>query len=249
MTATTNTERVSVSRDIPGVGKLDFEQTEKRREYWLLPEGGQRRRKLPSVTEVLRATWPGSEGLLNWQGRLGNSEAKRVRDEASAVGRDTHRFIETFLSTGVLLGFGDFPENRMPYLQGAARFLWQYQPRPTPEGIERLVCHPEHGYAGRLDFLGYLADEPDTLTLLDYKTSAAGNIYAKGHVQGCAYALADERGGGDSAERIGVLGINSEGKHRLAWTPMKEAMQVWADVLPYYRSGRALERALGEGGL
>src|SRR4051812_3911783 len=239
MSATTNAERVSVTRDIPGVGRLDFEQTEKRRDYWLLADGGQRRTNLPSVTAILRRTWPGSERLLNWQGSLGNSEAKRVRNEAAEVGRDTHRFIETFLRTGELLGFGDFPENRKPYLQGAAQFLFEHQPRPVPDGVERLVCHPEHRYAGRLDLLAVLKDS-GALTLLDYKTSAAGNIYAKGHVQGCGYSLADARCGGDPVERIGVVGINSEGRYRIAWTPVKEAGQVWADILTYYRSGRAL---------
>jgi hypothetical protein len=246
--AIVNTAQASATRAIPGIGRLDFEQTKSRRDYWLLRDGNQRRQRLPSVTEILRACWPGSDRLLNWQGALGNTEAKRVRDEAADIGRDTHRFLEAFLRDGELLGFDAFPENRKPYLQGAAGFIFRYEPRPVADGIERLLCHPEEGYAGRVDFIGHLADQPDTLTLLDYKTSAAGNIYAKGHVQGCAYGLADERCGGDPIERIGVVGINSQGAHRIVWTPMREAMDVWASILPYYRTVRALERALGEGG-
>lgn len=239
------TLRANTSRDIPGIGRIDFEQTDKRREYWLLPEGKERRVKLPSVTTILRATWPGSEGLLQWRGRLGNAEAKRVSDESMAIGNDVHRFIEVWLTTGKVLGFGDFPENRKPFLQGAVKFLVEHEPTAMIGGVEKLVCHPEHKYAGRLDTLGVLKDS-DALTLLDYKTSAGGNIYAKGHVQGWAYAMADHRCGGERVERIMVVGISGDGTFRVVETPQSEASDVWSDVLTYYGSMTRLLKALGE---
>jgi hypothetical protein len=244
MTATA-AEHTALARDVAGVGRIEFEESEKKRDYWLLPEGGQRRARMPSVTEILRATWPGSEGLLNWQGSIGNAEAKRVRGESTAIGKDVHAFIESYLRTGDLLGFGNFPENRKPFLKGAVKVLIAHQPEAVSDGVERLVCHPEHRYAGRLDTIAILNDSAD-VTLLDYKTSAGGNLYAKAHVQGAAYAMADHRCGGERVERIGVVGISGNGEFRIAWTPIEEATKVWTDVLTYYKSLQALLKVVAE---
>lgn len=241
MTATA--EATVVSREIPGIGRLDFEP--KPHDYFLLPEGRQRRISFPTVTEILRATWPAGESLLNWYGNLGVAKAREARNEAAAIGTDTHRFIETFLRTGALLGFGHFPENRKPFLQGAARFLIEHEPRPVTDGIERLVCHPELRYAGRLDLLCVLKD-CGALTLLDYKTSAGGNLYAKHHAQLAGYSIADHRCGGERIERYGVVGINGEGHVRIVWTPVDEAVVCWKDIVTYYGSMRALLKELGE---
>jgi hypothetical protein len=237
-------EKVAISREIAGVGRLDFEQNANRRAYLLLPEGKERRATYPSVTEIIRACWPAGESLLNWQGSIGNKKAKEVRDESAAIGTDTHRFIETYLSTGSPLTFDQFPENRRPFLVGAAKFLGQYQPEPIHEGMERLICHPELKYAGRLDFLGILNDSP-ALTLLDYKTSAGGNFYAKAHAQLAGYALADKRCGGETIERYGVVGINGQGDMQIVWTPVDQAQDCWLQIITYYTAMRALLTALG----
>jgi hypothetical protein len=168
-----------------------------------------------------------------------------VRNESAAIGKDVHSFIESYLRTGDLLGFGHFPENRKPFLKGAVKFLIAHQPEAVSDGVERLVCHPEHKYAGRLDTIGILNDRAD-LTLLDYKTSAGGNLYAKAHVQGAAYAMADHRCGGERVERIGVVGISGDGEFRIAWTPITEATEVWTDVLTYYKSLQSLLKVVAE---
>src|SRR4051812_44030565 len=97
MSATTNADNVSVSREIRGVGRLDFEQSERRRDYWLLPEGAQRRTRLPSVTSILRDTWP-KPALLEWYAREPNASA--ILKTASERGKAVHRFVETYLTTG-----------------------------------------------------------------------------------------------------------------------------------------------------
>lgn len=240
MTATA--EQGTASRVIAGVGRLDF--TEKGHAYRLLPEGRERRVAYPSVTEIIRATWPAGESLLNWQGGVGNKKAKEIREESSAIGRDTHRFIETYLTTGTLLDWKQFPENRLPYLQGAVRFLMDHDPVASHEGVERLVCHPDLKYAGRLDFVGILNDS-SALTLLDYKTSAGGNLYAKAHAQLAAYSIADLRCGGEPIERFGVVGINGEGRMQIVWTPINEALACWQLIVTYYDAMRNLLAALG----
>src|SRR3954469_19897183 len=123
--------REAQTREIPGVGRLDFEQTEKRREYWLLPEGKQRRAKLPSVTTILGNVWS-DQSLLQWA--MHDPTARQQRDEGIVRGLDCHRFIETYLRDGTLLGFSEFAPGSKPFLQAAARFLIEREPEPVSDG-------------------------------------------------------------------------------------------------------------------
>jgi hypothetical protein len=235
-TATT----AGVSREIPGIGRLDH--TEDPHAYWLLPEGGQRRTRLPSVTGVIGDTWS-DRALLEWYMREPN--AREARDEGMARGSDAHRFIEHFLKTGELLPMTDFEPQRRPYIQAAAKFIFERDPQPVADGVERLVCHPEMRYAGKLDLLAVLNDSP-ALTLLDYKTNPAGNVYAKAHVQLLAYAAADRRCGGELVERCAVVGLNGEGDYRLVHTPMDEAGAAWLTAVAHRNAINTLLKALGE---
>lgn len=238
--ATTTAVTDTISREIEGVGRLDF--IESTHAYWLLPEGGQRRTRLPSVTGILGDTWS-DRALLEWYMREPN--ARELRDEGQARGTDTHRFIETYLREGVLLPFSDFEPQRRPYIQGAARFIFEHDPRPIEDGVERLVCHPELRYAGRLDTLAILNDSP-ALTLLDYKTNPNGNVYAKAHVQVLGYAVADRRCGGDPIERCAVVGLTDQGDYHLVRTPMDEASRVWASAIAHATEIKALTKALAD---
>jgi hypothetical protein len=240
MAATVNTERVSVSRDIPGIGRLDFEQTDKRREYWLLPEGNQRRVRLPSVTTILRDTWPKPQ-LLEWYAREGNASA--ILAAASARGKSVHRFIETYFRDGILLPFSEFDPAIRPWLQGAARFIWERQPEPAQDGVERLVCHPELRYAGRLDLLAREAGDSQ-LTLWDFKTNPQGNVYAEAHVQAWAYALADFKCGGEPIGRRAVVGLSERGTYEVVQSP--DAEELWGLLIQTRESMRNYLRLVGE---
>jgi hypothetical protein len=239
---TATTEHASLTREIPGVGRLEFHETDKRREYRLLPEGKERRVKLPSVTTILGNVWS-DQGLLQWVMREPN--ARQVRDAGVARGKDCHRFIETYLRDGVLLKFSDFDPEIKPYLQAAARFIFEREPEPVTDGVERLICHPELRYAGRLDLLATLNDSP-ALTLLDYKSNPQGRVYAKAHAQLMGYAVADRRCGGEPIERCAVVGLTGEGAYRLVETPMDEAAQVWLQAVDYDGTIKRLLKALGE---
>jgi len=234
MSTTTNTDNVSASRDIPGVGRLDFEQTERSRSYWLLPAGGQRRTRLPSVTSILRDTWPKPQ-LLEWYART--PDASAVLKNASERGKAVHRFIETYLTTGNFLDFAEFPEDYWPYLRGAASFLWEYD--PIPVSVELLVCHPEIGFAGRHDLLAEIGGQ---LTLVDYKTNPKGAVYPEAHVQCHAYALADERCGGVKVERTLIVGIGEDGSTNVV--PGADASKMWGSVMDFYRTMKRFEKAL-----
>ena len=228
------------SRTIPGVGRLDFHESEKRREYWLLPEGNTRRNRLPSVTGILRDTWP-KPALLQWYARLG-TEAKTALEEAALRGKAVHKFVETFCKTGDLLDFADFPVAWHGYLRGAATFLWTFDPQVV--AVERLVCHPEMRYAGRLDLIAYLADAPELLTLVDFKSNPKGVVYNEAHVQAVGYRMADERCGGDKIARTIVVGIDENGAVKPVVGNDHEARKVWASALDFYAQLKRLEKAL-----
>lgn len=244
---TMNAERVTASRVIAGVGRLDFEQTETRngkgrRDYWFLPEGGQRRVRLTSVTGILRDTWP-KTALYEWYMREGAGAAAILAD-SQARGKAVHRFLETYLRDGVILPFSDFEPHYKPWLQGAARFIFEEDPQPVADGVERLVCHPELRYAGRPDLIATSRSFPE-LTVFDYKSNAEGNVYAEAHVQTWAYALADYRCGGDPIKHRVAVGINDQGKFRLVQGPDAEA--VWGHTLTFNNSMKSFVRVLGGG--
>jgi len=227
MAVDTRAERV-----IPGIGTLSFEQEPYRR-YWLLPDGGQRRRRLPSVTSILSDVIA-KPGLVKWAARLGPAY-DRARDEAAARGTAIHAFIEHYLQTGELL---DPPDEHAPYVHAAAAFLWQYDPRPL--AVELLVCHPELGYAGRLDLI---AEIDGAATLLDFKTNPAGRIYPEAHVQAYAYELANERCAGLDIERTLLVGIGDSGAFQVV--EGVDTAKTWGAVLALYGELKQLERRLG----
>jgi hypothetical protein len=235
---TAATESVHLEREIRGVGTLQFVQSEKRREYWLLPEGGERRRRIPSVTTILRKTWPKPE-LLAWYAREG-SNVEAVLAEAAARGTNAHTFVETFMRTGDLMPFDSFPEDHHGYLQGVARFLFDYAPEPI--AVERLVVHPELNYAGRLDLIATLDDEPGLPTLLDFKTNPKGRIYPEAHVQGHAYALADERCGEPRVGRVALVGIAEDGTYRFQLGA--DASKIWGACQDMFKTMARFEKEL-----
>lgn len=238
-----NVERVSATRVIPGVGQLDFEQTDQRRDYWFKPEGNVRRTHLDSTTGVIRDVWAKPE-LVNWAAKLGRTMYE-VREEGIARGKRIHLFVETYLRDGVLMPFSDFEPGDKPWLQNAAAFIFEQDPQPAPDGVERLVCHPELKYAGRPDLIATIRKWPGELALLDYKTSPAGNIYAEGHLQTWAYALADFRCGGEPIKRRAIVGIPGEGKYRIVESP--DAEELWQLALQFRAALRSFQKKVGEG--
>lgn len=236
----TNAEDVTVARELPGIGLLEFVQSEKSRAYWLTPDGHTRRTRLPSVTGILRDTWPKPQ-LLEWYAREG-ANAATVLSAASVRGKAVHRFIETFLTTGELLAFDDFPPEYRGYLTGAARFLWETDPRPMPGGVERLVCHPELRYAGRPDLVALI---DGAVTLVDFKSNPKGVIYKEAHVQTVAYVNADHRCGGEPIERTLLVGLGDDGSVNPVPGNLNEAKKVWGAVLDFHGQLKRLDKALG----
>lgn len=262
MTAT-RPEDVRIEREIPGIGNLIFEQTHNRdgstraRDYWLLPEGAQHRRRMGSVTEILAETWPTSHQMQEWMKREGLN-ANNLRDAGARRGTTIHSFIERYLVEGDLLPFAEFPADYLPFFEACAHFLWEHDPELVD--TERLVCHPELGYAGRLDTIMtlrrvcgeeacYCAPFVGVPTLWDYKTSAGGRVYLKAHAQVGAYHMADERcrsgdAGSGAIEKMAILGISENGRYTIVESPIEDSKKLWVAALDFHREMGRFERAL-----
>jgi len=239
MTATA-TEPTRLERVVAGIGTIFYEEKRdragrERRNYWLLPEGGTRRQSLTSVTTILRGTWP-KPGLLEWYAREGEG-VDTALERASARGRAVHKFVEVFMTTGDILPFDAFPSDYAPYLQAIARFLWEYDPKPI--AVERLVAYPEFGYAGRLDLIAALDDEP---TLLDFKSNPKGRIYSEAHVQAHAYRIAEKKCGGVDVARVALVGVAEDGTYNVV--AGADASKMWGSVLDFYKTLGRFEREL-----
>lgn len=238
-------EATRLERAIAGVGVVEFEQTfhadgrTRRREYWFTPEEGVRRRRVPSVTGILRDTWPPSEGLRRWWTKQGEA-GPGLLEEAAQRGTAVHRFIEQYLTTGEIDSF-DADEQLLPYLQAAAAFLWEYEPQPLE--VEQLVVHPEYGYAGRPDLVAVVRDVP---TLLDFKSNPEGRIYPEAHVQTTAYAAARERCGDPPTEQTLLVGLAASGEFSVVRG--LDVPKVWGAVLAFHEQIKRLEKALNGGG-
>lgn len=138
--------------------------------------------------------------------------AEAVRDDAADRGKAIHAGFEGLARTGAIPNPADYPEAWRPWLQGAMR-AWLAL-RPEAVEIEHMVCHPELGYAGRLDLIAVCDDVAGDglgrcLTLVDYKTGK-GKVYDRAHYQTRLYEIA-ARYEGLEIPRIIVVGIDDEG--------------------------------------
>lgn len=232
------TTATELSRVIPGIGLVEFEETETRRNYWFTPEGGKRRQRMPSVTSILRQTWP-KPALLEWYAKHG-AHAETLLEQAAARGKAVHKFVEVYMATGELMDMADFAEDYRPYLRGVAAFLWDYDPQPL--AVEQLIVHPEMRYAGRLDLIAGIRDK---VTLLDFKSNPRGRVYTEAHVQATAYAIANERCGDGVIDQTLVVGISDSGEYN----PVigGDGAKLWGAVLAFYGEVKRFERAIGEG--
>src|SRR5262245_45809316 len=92
-----------LERQVDGLGLIQFEQTfnedgtNKRRDYWFTADGNTRRRRMASVTGILRETWP-KPALLQWYARHGTG-AETLLEEASRRGTAVHRFVQHYMET------------------------------------------------------------------------------------------------------------------------------------------------------
>lgn len=135
--------------------------------------------------------------------------ADRARDTAAERGLNVHACLEHYMLTGEPPNPADSIPEHHGYLRALTRWLLDVD--PEPEAVESLVCHPEDGYAGRLDLRAHIGG---TLYTADVKTQEKGGIYLAAHAQVNLYERAARRCGDTPAERLLVVVFADNGEYR-----------------------------------
>lgn len=117
----------------------------------------------PSVTTITSLL--AKPALYSWYGKVGNAEAKRIKDESTAFGRDVHGGVEAYLKGEKYLN-----ETEAAHQLVAGFVEWFEKQNIKPVAIEEHLKSTEHRYHGTFDFV---AEVNGVLTLCDLKTNNA----------------------------------------------------------------------------
>jgi hypothetical protein len=260
-------EDVRLAREVEGVGLLEFEQRVNGwRAYNFTPPGG-RRVRLPSVTTILGAVMP-KQALLDWYEARGAEGAVILEREglltdvppdmaievvrargvgasdfakiAAKRGVDVHGILQRYCETGDFPGASEYPEDYRGYIKGLAKWLIKADPQPV--ATERLIVHPENGYAGRTDLRAsvYGVD-----TLCDLKTNRRAQLYPEAALQLAGYADAEERCGDGYPSRLLAVAVGPDGSFSEG-RPSVGVQEAWRRALAHYHSLQGVEFARAE---
>jgi hypothetical protein len=191
--------------------------------------------RLPSVTQVLSASWAKGDALVQWawtQGKNGQ-DWKQVRDDAGTIGTIAHELVLSKIG-------GAAPQEWAPSELRAARVPahhaagWMDGHTFEPLVVEEALVSGKLGYGGTPDWYGIMDGVP---TLLDIKTSA--RPYVSHYVQLAAYIkLLEERG--HKVDRAGILILPKQMAGHPRWEQM-EGVQIdrmkaaWDAVFNLYK--------------
>jgi genome maintenance exonuclease 1 len=227
-------DAVTVVREIPEVGALEYVERPKSRGYYLRRHGEQTRERLVSVTGVLNVL--AKPALIRWaeeKGAAGAVRAERMgelvdvdpseavhrvralglgadaaRNEAAGRGLDTHSVLETWMTEGEPPNVADYPADVRGYIQGVAR--WLIAEAPELIWAERIVCHPRLRYAGRADLRARIGGRD---VIVDLKTNRSGTSYPEAHIQVAAYTAAEVECGEDPPDGTLVVCVGPDGTY------------------------------------
>ncbi len=158
--------------------------------------------RLPSVTQVLGASWSKGDALIAWANREGleGRSHTAARDAAATVGTIAHELALSGMggASPDLSGFSEsaIKAARIPHLHALG---WIDAHDVQGILVEQPLSSGKLGYGGTPDWYGLL---DGVLTVLDIKTSKG--IYPSHFVQCAAYAALLEDAG-HQVERIAVL--------------------------------------------
>lgn len=247
---------VYLTRELSDGGLIEYEErTTGYRAYWYTPADRVERIRFPSVTTILGRI--SSEGaLLDWYEARGAEAAIRlerdgylahiapehavdaVRDagmgakatasSAADRGKRVHAVLQAWAETGVVPNPITFPEDDRGYIRGLMRWLLHADPEPT--AVERIVCHPEFGYAGRMDLRARCHGGE---FVIDLKTNRRCQIYRKACLQALGYHVADVRCGADPADGELLVALGPDGTYAEGRTPLGTA-EAWSAGLEYH---------------
>lgn len=215
-----------------------------------------KRHRFPSVTTILDKI-SHSGGLLDWYEAKGAEGAlilarnglldgidpaeavevvrnnglgaKDYASHAAKRGIRVHAILQAYAERGEVPNPRDYAEDERGYLRGLIR--WILDADPEPVAVERLVVHPEFGYAGRLDLRARIHGRE---YIVDLKTNRKAQIYRKACLQVVAYHVADVRCGADAADGEMLVAVGPDGTYSDGLTPDGTA-EAWAAGLEYAR--------------
>lgn len=108
-----------------------------------------RGRLYPSVTTILNVTTEGKSQVLEaWRARIGEDEARQIREEALERGKLLHKRIASYLNQQKL---ESCPNAIEPWRNSIKPILKKLSLPDDVQLVEGVVIHPELEYAGRLD--------------------------------------------------------------------------------------------------
>lgn len=249
-------EDVFLERRLDDGALIQFEQrTTGFRAYWYTAPGEDKRRRMPSVTTILGKI-SSSGGLLDWyeargaeaaltlarQGYLDHVApehaveatreagmgAKDFAGHAADRGIRIHAVLQAYAETGAVPNPADYAEDERGYLRGVIRWLMHADPEPV--AVERLVVHPEFGYAGRMDLRARIRGRE---YIVDLKTNRRAQIYRNACLQVVAYHVADVRNGADPCDGELLVAVGPDGTFAEGYSPEGTA-EAWAAGLEYH---------------
>ncbi|MFB2768074.1 hypothetical protein ACE1AT_02085 [Pelatocladus sp. BLCC-F211] len=151
----------SSEKNLPILSRVNFDG-----ESYYVPQGTEVKRQnaLRSVSNILKLTQDNSskEALRKWVARVGQKEAKRIRDEAIGAGNAIHAYLHSYLTGGKIKPVSKSYEF---YLEALNTLLPNFGDTLLSE---QFVVSFKYQYLGKIDQLGFYREN---LTLSDLKTS------------------------------------------------------------------------------
>ena len=176
---------------------LNRESVEGKRLY-ATPDGN----KLPSVTTILDKTkpWEKVQALLNWKKAVGEKKAQEIVTEAASRGTRMHKYIEDYITTGVLNEPGTNPYSIQSHKM--AKHIIDNGLKNVNEiwGVEVGLYYPGL-YAGSTDCVGVHSNDP---AIMDHKQTnkpKKEEWIEDYYLQMVAYALAHNKVHGTNIQK------------------------------------------------
>lgn len=196
--------------------------------------------KLPSVTTILDKTKPPEKvaALMAWKKRMGEAKAQEIVTEASGRGTRMHKFLEDYVTTGIIKDPGSNPFSQQSHKMACQIIDNGLKNFTAVYGVEVPLYYPGL-YAGTTDGVGlHLNDE----CIFDHKQTnkpKKEEYIEDYYLQLTAYALAHNEVHKTSIQKGVVLMCSADFQYQeFILTPAKFKFweQKWWDrVEQYYR--------------
>jgi hypothetical protein len=145
------------------IKKYDYEhydrETKKSGRAYLVGE-----KKLPSVTTILDKT-KDKEWLKKWQEKVGIEEAERIKNEASLIGTEMHKYLEYYVEGKRYESLS--PQGQQARLMALEIVKHGFKPITEVWGSEISLRHTDK-YAGATDLVALYDGKP---VIIDFKQS------------------------------------------------------------------------------